>query len=123
MEENFNQNQTHFSADEPILEQPLPVVTEEQVLTQKKPFPKYLYFVIGMVVFVVAVLVFAVLNKPKNQGEEVAGVTPTPKPTKELTPIEQKLQVAKTKLELSNPTTEKYPFPPLNMELRIDEAR
>ena len=35
MEENFNQNQTQFSADEPILEQPLSPIVEE-VPTQKR---------------------------------------------------------------------------------------
>ncbi len=123
MEDNFNQNQTQFATDEPILEKPVKPIIEEPVLPTKKGLPKYLYLVFGGLVFVIVVLVLAVLNKPKNQPNETAEITPTPTIAQELTPIEQKLGLAKNKLEEANPTTEKYPFPPLNMELRIDEAR
>lgn len=124
MEDNFNQNQTQFATDEPILEKPeQPVVEEQTVASVKKKPPKYLYFIIGGIVFILVILILAVLNKPNTQVEEAAEVTPTPTVAQELSPIEQKLEVAKDKLDEANPTTEKYPFPPLNMELRIDEAR
>ncbi len=122
MEDNFNQNQTQFSVDEPILEKPVETINDEQPVT-KKTLPKYLYFIFAGLVFIIIVLVIAVLNKPTTVVEDEPELTPTPTITKELTPIEQKIEVAKDKLEESNPTTEKDPFPPINMELRIDEAR
>lgn len=122
MEDNFNQNQTQFSVDEPILEKPVEAIIEEQPMA-KKPLPKYLYFVFAGLAFIIIVLVVAVLNKPETVVEDEPEITPTPTMAKELTPIEQKIEVAKDKLGNSNPTTEKDPFPPINMELRIDEAR
>ncbi|MCC6711498.1 MAG: hypothetical protein IT416_04080 [Candidatus Pacebacteria bacterium] len=122
MEDNFNQNQTQFSVDEPILEKPVETINDEQPVA-KKTLPKYLYFIFAGLIFIIIVLVIAVLNKPTTVVEDEPELIPTPTIAKELTPIEQKIEVAKDKLEESNPTTEKDPFPPINMELRIDEAR
>ena len=63
------------------------------------------------------------LNRPDNQIQEEDKIVPTPTMAAELTPIEKKLNVAIEKLEDANPTTEKYPFPPIDAELRIDDGR
>jgi hypothetical protein len=123
MEENFNQNQTQFSADEPILEQPLSPIVEEVPTQEKKKPSKYIYLIIGAVVFILTILILAVLNRPDNQIQEEDEIVPTPTMAAELTPIEKKLNVAIEKLEDANPTTEKYPFPPIDAELRIDDGR
>jgi hypothetical protein len=123
IEENYNQNQTQFSVDEPILEKPPEAVLEEVVVAKKKPLPKYMYLIIGGVVFVLVILILAIINRPKEQIIDEPEVVPTPTMTQELSPIEKKLGVAEEKLDDANPTTEKYPFPPINAELRIDEAR
>lgn len=124
MEENYNQNQTQFSVDEPILEKPLdPVVEETPQQQQKKPIPKYVYIVIGAAVFIITILILAILNRPGDQPQEDDPVVPTPTMSPELSPIEQKLNVAVQKLEDANPTTERYPFPPIDTELRIDDRK
>jgi hypothetical protein len=122
-EENYNQNQTQFSVDEPILEKPVEPILEEVVVAKKKPLPKYAYLIIGGVVFVLVILILAIINRPKETIVDEPEIVPTPTMTQELSPIEKKLKVAEDRLEDANPTTEKYPFPPINTELRIDEAR
>jgi len=123
IEENYNQNQTQFSVDEPILEKPPAPILEDVAVTQKKALPKYAYLIIGGVVFVLVILILAVINRPKEQIIDEPEIVPTPTMTQELSPIEKKLKVAEDMLEEANPTTEKYPFPPINTELRIDESR
>ena len=100
----------------------MPIV-EDVVPTKKKPLPKYAYLIIGGVVFVLVILILAVINRPKEQIVDELEIVPTPTMTQELSPIEKKLKVAEDRLNDANPTTEKYPFPPINAELRIDESK
>lgn len=116
----YNQNQTQFSSEEPLFEKPPLEPLDPNAVQTKKPKPLFIFLGIFTVVLV-GILIFAALNKPQSVVEEEPELTPTPKVTKERSPIEQKLEVAVEKLEKANPTTENFPFPPVNMELRIDE--
>jgi hypothetical protein len=122
MEENYNQNQTQFSIEEPILETPQPEIDPTAVQPKKKTKP-IVYIIIGVVVLLITIIILAALNRPEEVVEELTIEEPTPTLVQELSPIEKKLQVAVDKLEKANPTTEQYPFPPVDMELRIDDAK
>lgn len=122
MEENYNQNQTQFSIEEPILE--VPQLEIDSIATQsKKKIPPIVFIIIGVVVLLITIIIVAALNRPEEVVEELTTEKPTPTLVQELSPIEKKLQVAIDKLEKANPTTEEHPFPPVNLELRIDEAK
>ncbi|NCN45842.1 MAG: hypothetical protein COU63_03080 [Candidatus Pacebacteria bacterium CG10_big_fil_rev_8_21_14_0_10_36_11] len=121
IEENYNPNQTQFAGEQPIFETP-PIEPLDPIAPPKKKIPPLYFIISGALIILIAVLTYAAINR-KPVVEEVPEVTPTPTIASELSPIEQKLNTAVDLLKQANPETEKYPFPPIDMELRIDETK
>jgi hypothetical protein len=121
---NYKQSQTQFSAEEPIFEQPPTneagaVKKSTLSLTALKKLPKWSWLVIGLISLLLILAIIAALMKPDENP------VPTAEPVQvklapELTPFEQRLESAQQLLREANPTTEDFPFPPVDMELRID---
>lgn len=115
----YNQSQTQFAVEEPFFEKPPQEPIDPASIPPEKP--KTLYLILGAGAFIVVILILAVINRPQPVEDTEVKITPTPTLQPELNPIQQKLQTAIEKLEQANPTTETLPFPPVNMELRIDD--
>ena len=70
MEENYNQNQTQFSVEEPIFEVPQPEIDPLATKEKKKTKP-IVFIVIGVVVLLITIIILAALNKPEEVVEEL----------------------------------------------------
>lgn len=120
-EPTFNQNQTQFSVDEPILAQPAPIVPDPAATpVPPKPKSKRLWLIIGggvVLFFLLLMLILRGSNTPTPTDE-----TTTPAAEQRpLTPLELRLETAKALLRDANPITQDLPFPPIDMTLRIDD--
>jgi hypothetical protein len=123
-DQQTNLNQTQFGIEEPILQKPAvdePPVTEHMPLKKKPRLSKRLWLVGGLL----AVLLIAVIVVwlTAGDGAMVEEEALEPSTQQSLTPLEQSLEEIKVLLIKANPTTQELPFPPLNLELRIDDAR
>lgn len=120
--DQYNQNQTQFSVEEPILEKPLvvePFPAEPVVpVKPKSKIPRWVWGLVGLLVVVLITMIVMALTAPEElapvQEETVKELAP------KLDPFELRLRAAEALLEQTNPTSEKYPFPPVTTDLRID---
>ncbi|MFH2118527.1 MAG: hypothetical protein ABII10_02230 [Candidatus Paceibacterota bacterium] len=121
----YNQNQTQFVVEEPLLEQPISVIPPQEPITPviKKPrFPKWVWPLIGGVAVLLIISLIIILRKsPMTAPVEEEGSAIDDQ--RVLSPLEQRLEIARQNLEKANPTTQDLPFPPLDLKLRIDDAR
>ncbi len=121
-ENNYNQSQTQFAAEEPILEKPVVVEEIKQEPNQsvpKKKLPKWAWWVIGWLAVMLVIVVIAFFNRaPQEQAEPEETEQRTVAP--EYSPLEKRLLEAEARLRQANPNSEKLPLPPLTNELRID---
>ena len=124
-ETRYNQNQTQFGSDAPIMA--TPVVIEPPTASKEKPpfwqkMPKWLIgLVIVLIVFIVGVWLVALTQRSAPTSEEVVSETETPE--RQLTPLEERLETARELLRQANPTVQELPFPPVDTTLRIDKPR
>jgi hypothetical protein len=121
-EVRFNQNQTQFTVDGPMLElpvQPTPELPTNQIKPPGKRLPKWVpILAVVLAIVIVAALIIAVRNRQPDQS--ATDTTATPSIVRQLTPLEQRLEDARQLLREANPTTLDLPFPPIDMKLRID---
>jgi len=120
----YNQNQTQFSVEEPLLEepptaQPMAEATEATVTANKPKLPRWAWWAIGAASLLLILIVLMVLNRPPQpsvleEEEQLNEIAP------EFNPLEQRLRAAENLLKQTNPTSEKYPFPPVSATLKID---
>lgn len=122
-EEHYNQNQTQFTADEPLLEQPIqPVVTPTDPAPIKKSPPKWLVpAIVGVGVITLLIILIALRSRSEINLPPESVVQPPP--ARELSPLELRLEEIRLQLRAANPTLQELPFPPLDMQLKIDDAR
>lgn len=118
----YNQNQTQFSIEEPILEKPLVVepMTETppvQMSKKKKLTPLAKWAIVAVSLLLIAITLMVLMPK-----EEVVPIVEESKAdiSPEFSPLEQRLRAAESLLKQINPTSEKLPFPPVITDLRID---
>lgn len=119
-EDRYNQNQTQFAAEKPLLEIPVepppaPKAEEPVKITR----PQWLLPVVGGVsILLIIILVLAFRNRGEPPSENGPHQPTTSTPV--LSPLEQRLEATKVLLQDANPTVQDLPFPPLDMKLRID---
>jgi hypothetical protein len=125
-------NQTKFSYEKPFFEEIAPLPTEDS----PSPEPMQQKGIIGwirthtvlaavgvtLLVLLLVLLVLAALFSPRNtmvptDTNEV--VTDTPK---QLSPLEQKVQNLKSELNQADPTRGQEPFPPVDLDIRLDKS-
>jgi hypothetical protein len=120
MNEKFNQNQTQFVIDEPLMAKP--VVPESVVKPKKPPLPKWIWWLVSVLLVLITMALFWAWrnSRPLAPSEEKTSVS-TMQQT--LSPLEERLETARQLLKGANPTTQELPFPPLDMNLRIDPVK
>lgn len=131
--EFLDQDQTSFSAQEPLLEDislPQPPQTQSQLekseeeaqLTASKR--KKIYFIVGLfaIVVLVTVVVSFLFVSATNQVEEQIEQEEIAVPTTQrpVTKAERELRVLQDRLEVIDPTREYLTPPPVNYQLRLE---
>jgi hypothetical protein len=119
-EERYNQNQTQFAVEEPLMELPVePPAAPQPETPAKKTLPKWLLPVAaGVLVLFLIILAIAARNRTQGPMENEPKPPATAAPV--LSPMEQRLEATKALLRDANPTIQDLPFPPLDMKLKID---
>lgn len=123
-EQEQTTNQTQFFSEEILYEKPgefLPDESSKKIV--KKPFLKTLLgkIILGFGAFLVLILVFVLftLNKPKEQEKEIEEKQTEQKG--EETHLQIKLDNLQEQLEEADPTRKELPFPPVNLDIRLDK--
>jgi len=121
-ETQFNQDQTQFGLQAPILEKPIAPTEPVSEMPVKKPLPKWaVALIVALVLVVVLIIAFVISQRPTQPSGEAMIEEETK--IRELTPLEQRLDTARELLRQANPTVQELPFPPIDTTLRIDKAR
>lgn len=126
MEENSQVvNQTHFSFEEPLFEQPPSIINEEEkpVETPQLWYKKKLILaaIASGLLLILLLLGLAAYFSPQSQHlrEDLLEVQPSPVP--ELTPNQIKIKELQTELETADPARQEFPFPPVLMEITLPD--
>ncbi|OGJ37831.1 MAG: hypothetical protein A2383_01955 [Candidatus Pacebacteria bacterium RIFOXYB1_FULL_39_46] len=125
MTDTYNQNQTQFIVEEPLLEKPVVVQPPPEQKEEIKPsrFSKWKWLLVGGVATLLIIALIIVLRLSPTMDDPEEEETSSNGIPSVLSPLEQRLEIAKQNLEQANPTTQDLPFPPLDLKLRIDDAR
>jgi hypothetical protein len=130
MNNNLDINQTQFASQEPVLEglanYQEPVVENQKSPKSKKKNGKLIMIgVIGFILIVVFILLLVLIkalspskkvvtDKNGNVVEIEAG---------EIDPLLDEVYILSEDLENADPSLNTIPFPPVNMELRLDSPK
>lgn len=118
-------NQTRFSVEEPIftdynVEIPVDESKQDQV---KKPNKRKKILIIGGVVFLVILILLVVLTRG-GSPVEIPIFDPEETPTVVSDdPFVVRIENAKLDLEIADPANQDLTFPPVDMDIRIDEQQ
>lgn len=120
-------NQTQFSYEKPLFEQPTSVIAEPEVeavvLPEKKPWykkPKMLLMIVGAVFLVLLVsLVIILRSVPRNM--QTIEPSPTPSSVSQSGPFEYKIKALQEELQNADPAKQDLTFPLVNMEIMIPD--
>ena len=115
-------NQTQFSFEEPIFENSA-VYAEEKPVEEPTEKPQnnkkiIAIVVIGVVLILIAIIV--VISSMRNKTVEVVEIEPEAVVTKELGPLQKRIEDARELLDLADPSKQDLAFPPVNMGIRLD---
>jgi flagellar biosynthesis/type III secretory pathway M-ring protein FliF/YscJ len=128
MMDNINSNQTQFAAQEPVMESLASYADEvpvEKAEPKKKKNKLVLIGVIGFILIVVFILLLilirAVSKKEKATVDENGNVIESI--NGEIDPMLNEVYILSEDLELADPSLNTIPFPPVDMELRLDPKK
>jgi hypothetical protein len=123
---DYNIDQTQFAAEEPLFEQPVkieaPQPTEApKVEPSSKKSTKRIAIVGGLLFFILLIIILlaAALRKPSAPTEEEAEFT-SEEEQRIMGPFSQRISELENQLELADPSQEDLPFPPVDMEIKLD---
>lgn len=116
-------NQTQFSFEEPIFEnqavymEDKPEDPDQKAKDKKKKI--IIGAVLGILLIIIAILLLLVINRKPAETiqEEVANEVVT----KELGPLQKRIEDARELLELADPSKQDLAFPPIDLEIRLDK--
>lgn len=117
-------NQTQFSGEEPLLTKPI----KEESDPLKEKTPSFLQTKIGKIaligggifVIILFLIIFFVMNK-KDAPPIVIEDAVVQESTKELSPLQEKVNLLQEQLEEADPTKQALSFPPVDLDLAITE--
>ena len=116
-------NQTQFSFEEPIFENKAVYMDDKppEDLDKEPKNKKKTFIIVGVVGFIIIILFLVIAQSmTKKNGileepeEDVAVVT------KELGPLQKRIDDARELLDLADPTKQDLAFPPIDMKIRLD---
>lgn len=116
-------NQTQFSFEEPIFENQAVYMDDKPPEDlDKKPKSKKKTFIIAGVVGFLLIIVFLVIaqSMTKKNGVQEEPEEDVIKVTKELGPLQKRIDDARELLDLADPTKQDLAFPPIDMKIRLD---
>lgn len=119
-------NQTQFSFEEPIFENTA-IYKEDKPpenLDKKAKNKKMLVIIIGVVSFIF-ILIFLVVAQSLTK-KNIVQVEPEEDiitVTKELSPLQKRIDDARELLDLADPTKQDLAFPPVDMKIRLDSEK
>lgn len=123
-EEQVPINQTQFSFEEPIFEDTA-VYAEEKPVEDAAPKPKkskkiVVIAIVGGIVLILGLLILIIVSM-RNGVEEIVETEPEVIVPQELSPLQKRIEDARELLELADPSKQDLAFPPVNMEIRLDQ--
>lgn len=115
-------NQTQFSFEEPIFEDQAVYMGETPEEKEVKPKSKRNLIFIGIVGFILFLLLIVVLlfASRNNKTDEVIEDENIVVVTKEMGPLQKRIEDARELLDTADPTKQDLSFPPLDMDIRLD---
>lgn len=123
MTNNIDSNQTQFSAQEPMREGLASY--EDQVAEEVQPKKKNKLILVGIIgfvliiVFILLLILISSISPDKttivDDSGEVIDAT-----NGEIDPLLNEIYILSEDLELADPSLDSVPFPPVDMELRLD---
>jgi hypothetical protein len=126
---DYNYDQTQFAQEEPLFEKtaevvlppaPAPTPTPSDVPPKKS---KMLLFVAGgliFFIFIIGVILLAVFTRSKTPASDI-DEQETEEEQQMLGPFMQRLNELESQLQAADPSKEELPFPPIDMEIRLEE--
>ncbi len=123
---DYNIDQTQFAAEEPLFEKPVKIEAPKPVEDPKVELPskksmKRAFITGGLLFFILmmVVLLGVALHKPAAPVEEETEFT-SEEEQRIMGPFSQRISELESQLELADPSQEDLPFPPVDMEIKID---
>lgn len=119
---NIPLNQTQFSFEEPIFEDPT-IYQEEKPVVEEVPKKsrKKLYLIIGIGAFaLLLILILFILIRMRGGTQEDDPLRRDPVAPEDLGPLEQRIEESRQLLEDADPTKQDLSYPPINFSLRLD---
>jgi|GEM_PF-1737337 len=120
-------NQTQFSAEEPLFENPPSFVEEKDpalvAAEQKKNAKTKKFLIAGVIVFVGLIVVSALLMKPQQRRSLLTGQAPeTQTQTQARTDeLKKRLDEVNQDFQAADPSKSDLPIPPVEMNIYIDQ--
>lgn len=122
-------NQTQFASQEPVMEglasYQEPASEQEQPKQKKKSNKLVLVGVIGfilIIVFILLLILIRTLSTPRKTTTDGNGQV-IDYNQGEIDPLLEEVYLLSEELENADPSIDTIPFPPVNMELRLDAAK
>ena len=123
-----NTNQTQFAAQEPIMESLSgyePEISTQEVKPKKKKSKLIIAGIIAFILIVVFILLLVLISsmsspeeiETKDNGNVIENID------SELDPLLKEVYVLSQDLEIADPSLNTIPFPPVDMELRLDDPK
>ena len=122
---NFEEtSQTNFSFEEPIssnLNVDMPVYEKpvEDISNKKNNKKKMIIIGVIIIFFILLILVVAIKLRKKPTVELI--VDEPDSVSRNLGPLEERIENARMELEIADPSNQDLTFPPVDMELRLDK--
>lgn len=127
MKESTQIDQTRFATEEPLLEKPL-VVESAVPAGEKPPLPskksKLKLALIGVGLFIVLFAIILMIIRflmPADQRPSTQELEEVEQGAVVKTELERRVEEVRDELRAADPAKQDLPFPPVNMEIRLDD--
>ena len=119
-------DQTQFVAEEPLFEQPVkltaPHVSKPENSEPKKPSKKRVFMLVtmGLFFFLLLLIVIAAAMRRQTSPLDEGEVIEEEQQEKMIDPFRQRIKDLGAELKAADPTKDDLPFPPVDMDIRLD---
>mgnify|MGYP001236021366 CR=1 FL=1 len=114
---NSNLDQTAFVTAQPFLSSsPQQLFNFKQLKKNRNILP--FYILLGVMLLLLALFVIALSSRREVAPQ--AGVTPTPTPMGNISPLQNRVNQLRSDLKAADPTRQLLPFPQVDLEFNLD---